>query len=101
MIIECSADKFDEIVLKSDKTVLVDFWAPWCGPCRGLASELETFSKKNEDISIVKINVDDNMELASKYLIKSIPTLILFKSGKEEKKISGNQTQDSLGKFIK
>jgi thioredoxin 1 len=73
---------FDEMVLGSKKLVLVDFWAPWCGPCRMVAPILEELAKDMADkLEIAKVNVDDNQEIAVRYGIMSIPTLILFKNG--------------------
>jgi thioredoxin 1 len=73
---------FEEEVLKSDKPVIVDFWAAWCGPCRMVAPVLEEIAAENPDIKVAKINVDEESELASQFRIMSIPTLSVFKGGK-------------------
>ena len=76
MVKECNLNEFDELVLKSTNPVIVDFWAPWCGPCRMVGPELEKFAKNNENITVVKVNVDNNSELATQYEVINIPTLI-------------------------
>ena len=73
---------FNEEVLQSDRPVLVDFWASWCGPCRMVAPIVEEIAEEREDIKVVKINVDEEPELAAKFQIMSIPTLMVFKEGK-------------------
>lgn len=81
-----TAQNFEQEVLKSDKPVLVDFWASWCGPCRMLAPVIEEIAQEyTEVIKVGKVNVDEEPELAGKYSISSIPTVILFKNGKVEK----------------
>ena len=82
-VIECNTDKFDETVLKSDKPVLVDFNAKWCGPCRMMAPILEELSEENDKFKFVAVDVDDAQELAAEYGIMSIPCLIVFKDGIE------------------
>lgn len=99
-LVEINSNNFEDLVLKSEKPVLVDFWAPWCGPCRMLAPTLESLAGETDSVTIVKLNVDDNQALASNYQIRGIPTLILFKNGDVDKKISGVQSLDNLKKFI-
>ena len=81
MEIKLTADNFEREVLKSDKPVLVDFFADWCGPCQMLAPVLEEIAKENTNIKVGKINVDEEGELAMKYKVSSIPYLALFKNG--------------------
>jgi thioredoxin len=80
---------FQAEVIENEKAVLVDFWAPWCGPCRVIAPSLEEIAGEREDLRIVKLNVDDNQATAARYDVMSIPTLILFKNGEPAHKIVG------------
>ena len=90
MEITLTKSNFTEEVLNSNKKVVVDFWATWCGPCRMLAPELEKFAKDfSEKVKVGKVNVDDEMELAMQFGIEVIPTLIVFENGKAVQKISG------------
>ena len=80
---------FQADVLDSETPTLVDFWAPWCGPCRVVHPILEEIAAEREDLRIVSLNVDDNQQTAGKYEVLSIPTLILFKDGAEAKRVVG------------
>ena len=80
--INVNLDNFEEEVLNSDKPVLVDFWAPWCGPCRMVVPIVEEIAKEHPEIKVAKINVDEQGELAEKFQVMSIPTLMVFKEGK-------------------
>lgn len=89
-IVQLSATNFKEEVLDSKVSVLVDFWAAWCAPCRMVAPILDELAEEYEGkIKIAKLNVDDNQEIAVKHNILSIPTLILFKDGEEQKRLVG------------
>jgi thioredoxin len=86
---EVTDGSFQAEVIEHEKAVLVDFWAPWCGPCRVIAPSLEEIAAEREDLRIVKLNVDDNQATAARYDVMSIPTLILFKNGEPAHKIIG------------
>jgi thioredoxin 1 len=87
---------FQAEVLESENPVLVDFWAPWCGPCRVVAPVLEEIASERQDLTIVKLNVDDNQVTAAQFDVLSIPTMILFKNGQAAKKIIGAYPKKKL-----
>jgi thioredoxin 1 len=93
---EVTDDNFQAEVLENDTAVLVDFWAPWCGPCRVIAPSLEEIDAEREDLRIVKLNVDDNQVTAARYQVLSIPTLILFKGGEPVHQIIGAMPKSRL-----
>ena len=82
-------DNFQAEVIESENPVLVDFWAPWCGPCRVVHPVLEEIARERENLRIVKLNVDENQQTAANFEVLSIPTLILFKNGAVAKKVIG------------
>ncbi|MFP8960504.1 MULTISPECIES: thioredoxin [Streptomyces] len=88
---------FEEVVLKSDKPVLVDFWAAWCGPCRQIAPSLEAISEEQADkLTIVKLNIDENPATAAKYGIMSIPTMNVYQGGEVVKTIVGAKPKAAI-----
>ena len=88
-VLHVNKDSFQSIVKESAKTVLVDFWASWCGPCRMTAPVLEEVAAQRPDVKVCKINVDEEQELAISYGVSSIPTLLVFKNGQVVKKSVG------------
>jgi len=99
-IINVTSDNFESDVLKSNKPVLVDFWAEWCGPCRMVAPTLDEIADENEAVRIAKVNVDDQQDLAYRYQVSSIPTFILFKDGQVADRMMGAMPKASFQGFI-
>jgi thioredoxin 1 len=87
---------FDEAIKASDKPVVVDFWAEWCGPCKMIAPVLEELASQTESVQIAKLNVDENPEIARRYSVMSIPTLLVFVEGVEKKRIIGAKGKGAL-----
>lgn len=87
--ISVNKNNFNQEVLNSDKPVLMDFWAPWCGPCRMVAPLVEEIAKERSDIKVVKINVDEEQELAMQFGVMNIPTLVVMKNGKIVNQVTG------------
>ncbi len=98
---EATDSNFQTDVLGSDKPVLVDFWAQWCGPCRMIAPTVEAIAEEYSDkASVYKMNVDENMNVPQQYGIRGIPTLILFKNGQEQERIVGAVTREAIARVL-
>ena len=95
-VLHVNQESFEKIIHESTKPVLVDFWATWCGPCRMLAPVLEEVDEERQDITVCKVDVDEERELALEYGISSIPTLLVFKDGKVTNKSIGVISKDEM-----
>lgn len=95
-VIEIAEENFEEEVLKSELPVLVDFWAPWCGPCRMMGPIVEELAEENLEIKVCKLNVDEASDIARKYEIESIPTLIYFNNSIALKTLVGLRTKQDI-----
>ena len=99
-VITITEQNFEEEVMKSSVPVLVDFWAPWCGPCRMQGPVIEELSDEEKDVKFGKLNVDENLSLAMKYGVSSIPTLMVFKDGEAVSTAVGLQTKEGLLRML-
>lgn len=100
-IITITEENFDQEVLQSEKPVLVDFWASWCGPCRMLSPVVDRVADNQSEVKVGKINVDEQPDLAQQFRVMTIPTLILFKNGQPVKQSVGVQTEAAIMNMIK
>ena len=100
MAVEFSSETFEAEVLNSDQPVLVDFWATWCGPCRQLTPVIEQLANENSDAKVCKLDVDAHQEIALKYGITNIPTLLVFKGGQIVERLQGVQPKAKLQQLL-
>lgn len=100
-VLEVMSNQFEEEILKSDKTVLVDFYADWCGPCKMLSPIIDEIANENNDIKVCRINIDANQDLAIQYQVMSIPTLVVIKNGTEINRAVGVLPKNDILEMLK
>lgn len=100
-VLKVTSENFEKEVLQSDKTVLVDFYADWCGPCKMLSPVVDSVANENADIKVVKVNVDNAQDLAIKYQVMSIPTLVVIKNGQEINRSVGVVSKSEIEEMVK
>lgn len=99
-VLHIGKDNFEELVLKSEKKVLLDFWATWCGPCQMIGPIVEEIAEENEHIVVGKINVDEEMELAIQFGVNSIPTLVVMEKGEKVGQLIGYRPKQDILKLL-
>lgn len=95
-VVTVTKDNYQEVVLNTDKTVLLDFWAPWCGPCRMVSPIVDEIAGERGDIVVGKVNVDEEMALASQFQVMSIPTLVVLRGGKVVNRAVGARPKEAI-----
>jgi|TARA_B100000963_G_C22207927_1_gene485999 thioredoxin 1 len=100
-LVNLNKDSFEKVISSKEKTLIIDFWAPWCGPCKALSPVLEELSSEMSDqVGVYKVNVDDNTELAQEHGVQSIPTLLVYKNGSLSETIVGLKTKEELVEIV-
>ena len=98
--VDVTPDNFDAEVMKSDKPVLIDFWAPWCAPCKMIAPLLDKVSDERDDVKIVKVNMDEHPEIGAQFLVRGLPTMVVTKAGTQAGMKVGAVNRKQLDEFI-
>ena len=95
-VMKITKDNYQEVVLNADREVLLDFWAPWCGPCRMVSPIVDEIAEERKDILVGKVNVDEEMELAAQFQVMSIPTLVVLRNGQVVNRVVGARPKDAI-----